>query len=144
MPYATQQDFIDAFGEVEAIELTNLDNAAATSVNAPPLTKALTDASATIDAYVGARYVLPLSVVPAPLDRHCLDIARYYLDRIRSREDVRARYDDAIKFLTSVAKGTVSLGGDLISGQNVSSIAPSLDASGARSYACPPIDLGGF
>lgn len=142
--YAVSQDFIDAFGEPETIMLTNLDDAAAIAPNLIPLDKALADATALIDAYVGGRYVLPLSVVSTVTKRYTLDIARYMLDRIRSREDVRMRYDDAIKFLEQVTKGILSLGADELSGANVESLTTGLGVEGARSTAQPPIDLGGY
>ncbi len=144
MSYATSQDFIDAFGLQEAIMLTNLDDPSATIPNLIPLDKALHDASAFIDTYVGSRYLLPLTAVSTVVNRYCLDIARYMLDRIRSREDVRLRYEDAIKFLTLVAKGQVSIGADLLTGGNVASIAGDVTVAGARSYAEPRLNLHGY
>jgi phage gp36-like protein len=144
MPYATAQDFIDAFGEPETVMLTNLDDAAATTPDLVPLNKALEDATALINAYVGGRYVLPLSVVSTVVHRYCLDIARYMLDRIRSREDVRVRYEDALKFFEQVVKGLVSLGADEITGQNVEGLTAGLGADGARSYAVPAINMTGY
>lgn len=143
MAYAITADFIDAFGERETIMLTNLDNPNTTVINPIPLNKALDDATAEIDTYIGSRYVLPLASTPSVVNRYCLDIARYMLDRIRSREDVRLRYEDALKWLGMLASGKVSIGADLL-GSSISQTAPSLDASGARSHVCPPIDLGGF
>ena len=143
MAYATQQDFIDAFGERETLMLTNLDNPNSVAIDPIPLDKALDDATAEIDTYIGSRYILPLASTPSVVNRYCLDIARYMLDRIRSREDVRLRYEDALKWLGMLASGKVSIGADLL-GSSISQTAPSLDASGARSYVCPPIDLGGF
>lgn len=143
MPYATRQDFIDAFRETEAIMLTNLDTPNATAVDPVPLEKALADASALIDSYCGARYLLPLSPLPVVVNRYCLDIARYTLDRIRSREDVRLRYEDAIKFFEKVCKGLVSLGSDAV-GAGVSATLPSNSAAGARSCVEPSIDFGGY
>jgi phage gp36-like protein len=143
MPYATQQDFINAFQEREAIMLTNLDRPNAIAVDSAPLNKALADASALIDDYCGQRYLLPLSPLPVTVNRYCLDIARYMLDRIRSREDVRLRYEDAIKFLEKVAKGLVSLGANA-AGVGVSASLPSNSAAGARTCVQPPIDMGGY
>lgn len=143
MPYATQQDFVDAFQEREAIMLTNLDRPSAIAVDPVPLIKALADASALIDDYCGQRYLLPLSPLPVTVNRYCLDIARYMLDRIRSREDVRLRYEDAIKFLEKVAKGLVSLGANA-AGVGVSASLPSNSAAGARSYVETSIDLNGY
>jgi phage gp36-like protein len=143
MVYATQQEFIEAFGEQEAIMLTNLDDASALAINTIRLDRALVDASALIDTYCGARYVLPLSPLPQSVIPYCLDIARYRLDRIRSREDVRLRYEDAIKYLEQVTKGMISLGADLL-GVGVNATLPSNAAAGARSCAEPPINLSGY
>lgn len=143
MIYADRQDFVDAFGARETIMLTNLDNPNVTVIDRVPLDKALADATAEIDTYIGSRYVLPLVSTPTVVNRYCLDIARYMLDRVRSREDVRLRYEDALKWLGMLASGKVSIGADLL-GASISQTAPSLDASGAKSYAAPPIDLGGF
>jgi phage gp36-like protein len=143
MPYATQQDFIDAFREPETIMLTNLDTPNAIAVDPVPLAKALADASALIDSYCGLRYLLPLTPLPTVVNRYCLDIARYMLDRIRSREDVRLRYEDAIKFFEKVCKGQASLGSD-VAGVGVSATLPGNSAAGARSCAEPAIDLGGY
>lgn len=143
MSYATAADFIAAFGEPEATLLTNLDFPTATAPNLVSLNKGLDDATATIDAYVGTRYLLPLNPLPTVVNRYCLDIARYMLDRVRSREDVRLRYEDAIKFFTLVGQGKASLGATLL-GESASLTALSTDASGARWYAEPRLDLGGF
>jgi phage gp36-like protein len=143
MAYATRQDFIAAFGERETLMLTNLDNPNSVTIDPIPLDKALDDATAEIDTYIASRYILPLASTPTVVNRYCLDIARYMLDRIRSREDVRLRYEDALKWLGMLASGKVSIGADLL-GASISQTAPSLDASGARSSVAPPIDLGGF
>jgi phage gp36-like protein len=108
--YGTATEFEEAFGVPETVMLTNLDTPNATAVNPVPLSRALTDAAAKIDSYIGRRYLLPLSVTPEVLIPIALDIARYRLDRIRNREDVRVRYEDAIKWLEMVAKGTLDLG----------------------------------
>jgi phage gp36-like protein len=143
MAYATQQDFVDAFGESEAVMLTNLDDASATAINPVPLDRALVDASALIDTYCGSRYRLPLSPLPVAVVPYCLDIARYRLDRIRSREDVRQRYEDAIRYLEQIVKGTISLGADLL-GASVDPVLTSSAAAGAKACSEPPIDLRGY
>ncbi|MGL4619153.1 MAG: gp436 family protein, partial [Chroococcidiopsis sp.] len=107
MAYAIAADFIAAFGERETLMLTNLDNPNVTTIDPIPLEKALDDATAEIDTYIGSRYILPLTSTPSVVNRYCLDIARYMLDRIRSREDVRLRYEDALKWLVMLASGKV-------------------------------------
>jgi phage gp36-like protein len=113
MSYATPADFILAFGNDEAVEITNLDNPTASTVDTPKLQRALDDATSEIDSYVlAASYSLPLASVPIVLREKCNDIARYRLDKWRNREDVRRRYEDALLWLQNLAKGLTSLGAD--------------------------------
>ncbi len=107
--YATFQDIIDTFGIQEVIELTNLDDSSLTTVNEVQLQKAIDHATGLINSYLQSRYSLPLVETPAVLTRLCCDIARYWLDKYRERQDVRQRYEDALNFLKDLAKGLVSL-----------------------------------
>ena len=111
--YGSDVLFVEAFGEPETVMLTNLDNPTVFVVNPVPLNRALIDAAALIDSYLARRYLLPLAVVPQVLIPYALDIARYRLDRIRDREDVRKRYEDAIKWLEGVRDGKNFLGTDV-------------------------------
>lgn len=78
--------------------------------------RALKDATDTIDSYVSARYSLPLSTVPAVLERVACDLARYYLYDDQVTEIIQKRYDACVKLLGDVAAGRVSLGSDGDSG----------------------------
>ena len=79
------------------------------------ITKALRDATAEADAYVGQRYRLPLATVPNILNKKVVDIASYNLFSRRgiqggtADETVSDCYDNAIKFLKDVALGRASL-----------------------------------
>lgn len=110
MTYATQQNMVDRFGETELKQLT--DRVDASDIDATVLGKALADADAKINGYVSTRYSLPLSPVPADLERIACDIARYFLYEDRVTDQVKQRYDDAIAWLKDVARGTVSIGVD--------------------------------
>jgi phage gp36-like protein len=110
MTYATQQDMIDRFGSTELIELT--DRANLGSIDTTVLGRALADADAEINGYLASRYTLPLLSVPPVLVAKACDIARYYLYDVRVTEAVKARYDDAVSYMQSLAKGLVSLGLD--------------------------------
>jgi len=110
MTYATQQNMIDRFGQQELIELTDRANLGV--IDATVLANALDDADAEINAYLTGRYALPLASVPPVLVKFAADIARYQLYDARASEQVKARYDDAIKFFKALANGTVSLGLD--------------------------------
>lgn len=110
MSYATTEQFVTAFSN-EAVELTNLDNPAAEEVDIPKLQQALDAATAEIDLYLQVQYALPLPAenIPPLLSQWCVDITRYRLDRNQPADDVRDRYDDAIKALRRVASGELNL-----------------------------------
>lgn len=110
MTYATQQNMIDRFGELEIKQLT--DRSSIGNIDAAVLTKAFEDTDAEINSYLESRYALPLVSTPLIITRLACDIARYYLYDIRATELVKQRYEDAVKFLINVSKGVVSLGVD--------------------------------
>ena len=103
--YATLDDMLVRFGERELIELSDPEEQA--TLNEATVATALRDASDLIDGYVAGRYRVPLVPVPAPVRRWCVDIARFYLDTLRTNEAVRQAYDDALAGLKDVARGAV-------------------------------------
>jgi len=107
--YATRDDMISRFGDEEIRLLTDRDGSAGAIVDAV-LDQALADASAEIDGYIGGRYSLPLATVPDVLVRLCCDIARYLLHDERAPEQLQARYEACLKFLTRLGTGELSLG----------------------------------
>jgi len=115
MPYATIAQFVEKFGRDQAIALSNLDDPQAEEPDGSVLNRSLIDASALMDSYLAGRYSLPFVSAPQVLIPKCLDIARYFLDKYAAREDVRQRYEDAIRWLELVAKGTIQLGLDALS-----------------------------
>lgn len=63
---------------------------------------------ADIDGYVGTRMSLPLADVPLLLKKINEQLAYYYLWRTPAAE-IRALYDDAIKKLTDISTGKITL-----------------------------------
>lgn len=110
MTYASQQNLIDRFGADELIQLT--DRTGTDSIDAAVVGRALADAYAEINGYLSTRYTLPLSPVPAALEKLACDIARYQLFENAVTDIVKERYDNAIRFLKDVAAGKVTLGVD--------------------------------
>ena len=124
MNYATVQDMIDRFGEAELIQLTDLDLLA---VQAPKAQRALDDAQALADGYVGRVFRLPLAgcakpapvpgdvgavqvVAPPQLTRIACDVARYYLyDDLAPEHEVYLRYKAAERELGQIAEGKTVL-----------------------------------
>lgn len=108
MPYATQQDMIDRFGEEELVQLT--DRAGIGVIDASVMAKALADADDTVNGYLDGRYALPFVSPPKILNRFACDLARYYLYEDHPTDTVAARYEDAVQFLTQVGTGKMRLG----------------------------------
>lgn len=128
MPYCTKQDLLDRFSESELIQLTDEDNVGV--INEATLNKAISDADAEINSYLTA--YLPLANVPANLVLIACNITRYYLYGDTVTELVQTRYDSAVKYLTQVAKGVISLGPDT-SGTVMATTENSVDFSSSPS-----------
>ena len=124
MNYATAQDMVDRFGETEMVQLTDPDILA---VQAEKVERALADAQALADGYVGRVYRLPLAgcakpapvpgdigavqlVAPPQLTRIACDVARYYLyDDLAPEHEVYLRYKAAERELAAIAEGKAVL-----------------------------------
>ena len=112
MAYASVQDMIDTFGQVELIRLTTPADQDMDTVQTDPVNRALDDASAMIDGYLRRRYQVPLDLVPPEIRRACCVLARYYLSTGDQREaSERATQDrkDAVTWLTQISRGEVLL-----------------------------------
>lgn len=83
---------------------------------APIIEGAIADADAEIDGYLAKRYAVPLSPAPKVINKLSKDIAVYNLfsrvgiDEGSEEKNYLNRYNAAIKFLTLVAEGKVSIG----------------------------------
>lgn len=106
--YATQADLTQRMGVEELTQVADPQGAGVP--DAAVVALALADAQAEVDGYLAARYQLPLAVVPGALVRLTVDVARYRLWRNGASDEVRLRYDDAVKLLTHISKGVVALG----------------------------------
>lgn len=114
MSYASPDDFIDRFGLQLTVEVTNLDDPTAQTINTRRLAMALADAQCLIDSYIQGRVQLPLEplAVPTILIGYSCDIALYELDHRRTREEVTIRYQFVIEWLKDVCSGKANLGLD--------------------------------
>ena len=124
MNYATVQDMVDRFGETEMIQLTDPQ---IESVQAAKVERAIGDAQAFADSFVGRAYQLPLQgcakpapvpgdvgavvyVAPPQLVRVVCDVARYYLFQALAPEhEVYLRYKAAERELQAIADGKATL-----------------------------------
>ncbi|MEX0732846.1 MAG: DUF1320 domain-containing protein [Aquisalimonadaceae bacterium] len=110
MPYATQQNIIDRYGQ--DVLLLAADRDGDGQVDSEAVDQALADADAEIDTYLAAKYALPLAVVPDVLVRLAVDIALFRVEATADviSEERRQRYKDAVALLARMARGEVSLG----------------------------------
>ena len=108
MMYASRDDLAARFGEDELVAITT--GRTTGLADEERLTLALRDASAEIDAYLAARYPVPLPNRPALLVGIAADIARYRLYDEDASETVRQKFEDALALLKAIAAGTVWIG----------------------------------
>ncbi len=108
MAYATQDDITLIYSD-DALYVADRDNDGV--VDDAAIARALKSASGEIDSYLGVRYSLPLESTPDLLVQFCVDIAIYRLALSRDvlSEEHRRRYEDTLKHLEKIAKGTASL-----------------------------------
>lgn len=113
MPYTTRPLLEERFGRDELIQRTDKFQPYTGAVVDAVLSRAIADADAEIDGFVGARYALPLpDPVPPVLVPIACDIARYRLYDDAVPEIVRQRYEDAVSRLKDIAAGRLTLGID--------------------------------
>ncbi|MCF6432914.1 DUF1320 domain-containing protein [Leisingera sp. MMG026] len=108
MAYATQDDIV-ALYSLDALYVADRDGDGVPDADA--ITRALKLASGEIDSYLGVRFPLPLPETPDLLVQFCVDIALYRLALSRDvlSEEHRNRYDDTVKHLKDIARGTATL-----------------------------------
>jgi phage gp36-like protein len=129
MPYASKQDLEDVYGVDLVTRLSDHNNDGV--ADEEPIEKALVSASSIIDSHLAARYSVPLDV-PTPVIRDlAIDIAWYRLaySRLKQTDEMRLRYEDAIKLLQRIAEGKASVGLD--TGDGTGGDGSSDDQSGA-------------
>jgi len=110
--YASAQDIIDRYGN-DGWLVTDQDDQTGIDSKAE---RALNDAAARIDAKLAARYQLPLTAAQLvtageALRGLAIDIARYFLasNGTLLTDDIRKRYEDAVKLLDDIAAGKAAL-----------------------------------
>lgn len=113
MPYATKLDLENTYGEELVVTLADHDDDGIAEEEA--INDALEAASSIIDAYIAARYTVPVSPGTPALRDMCIDIAWYRLaySRLKQTAEMRLRYEDAIKLLIRIGEGKASIGVDV-------------------------------
>jgi phage gp36-like protein len=136
--FASKTDMINRFGSKEVIALTDRDYTGA--INDAVLTQGLAAADAELTGYLAGRYNLPFPSVPAVLVGYACDIARYRLTgtEVTCTDDIQTRYHQAVKYLTQVGRGEMTLGldatGTVVGGVNPNGSAVKLSPGRRRFY----------
>lgn len=129
MPYATLDNLKTAFGEREVAQLTQRRADYVETPDGTAATAFLEQASAEIDSRLAVRYAVPVTPAPKVLVAVCCDIARYRLFDDAAPETVRARYEDAVRWLNDIAAGRAVLLAD------DGSVAPAPATGGSQAAA---------
>jgi phage gp36-like protein len=112
MSYAQVTDMQARYPNRDLVQLTNEDPTQ-TTVNSTFLTTFLSDASDEIDAYLEARFALPLTNPPDILTRINCELAMFHLQALRPIHDLayaKEAYEKNIAFLKEVSDGKRTLG----------------------------------
>ena len=113
MAYVAQADLTPALlSTAELVALTN-DDVEATEVDTDRLDDVIEQVQAEVDAYLGTRYVLPLTTVPRLICTCAARMVRYrlYANRPGAVEEwVEKDYNGAVALLEKVNKGDLSIG----------------------------------
>jgi len=112
MVYLTSDEYLDRFGDVETIRLTDTDKTG--TVDTAKVDTAIEDAGQFADSYLAARYTLPIDGdTPEILKGIIAALARERLHKNRAPDAVTAEADRARSQLKDLAAGraTLMLGG---------------------------------
>lgn len=109
MTYATQSDLTALVGETELIQLTDRADPPTGIVDVAVLDDKLAAADALIDSLLSRRYAVPLTPTPPIVRDAACDIARYRLYVNEPPDEVRRRFDDALRWLHDVAAGRADI-----------------------------------
>lgn len=124
MAYATVNDMVERFGQIELIRLSTRDDALPESIDGGRVETALADATAVIESYLRARYAVPLTPVPREITRACCILARY--DLARGGEQVPSEQ------MAMDRKATLDWLGEMASSEGRLDALPARAASDAR------------
>lgn len=110
MGYATQEDIEELYGEDLLVRVADHDRDG--TPDPEVVTKGLQAADELCDAFLSAQYTVPVTPTPGIVRSCAIDIAIYKmaLDRAPRTEEMRLRYEDALKLLEKISTGKVGLG----------------------------------
>lgn len=110
MAYAAREDIEGLYDHDILLRVFDYDNDGV--VDGDKVQSALDGATGIINSYLSAKHVLPLKSVPDFVRTYCIDIAVYRaaLNEMQRTNEMRQRYEDAIRHLELIAMGKAGLG----------------------------------
>lgn len=112
MAYATINDMVERFGQIELIRLSTRDGVLPEAIDGARVAELLEDASSVIDSHLRRRYATPLNPAPREIRRACCILARYDLaqggDQTPS-EAMETERSQIMKWLRELAEGNARL-----------------------------------
>ncbi len=109
MAYCTIAELTARYGTPMLLQLSDRGGTYPVTPDAALFDRAIADAGALIDGYLGGRYQLPLTSVPTLVVNLALVIAIYMAHGSVAPEKIRKDYDDALRQLQAIASGTMVL-----------------------------------
>lgn len=109
MAYITLEQLTDRYGAEALIALTDRATPATGVLDVDVINRAIADADALIDGYLGARYALPLASTPPLLTDIAAAIAFWNLHTFQPDQKVETDYKTAQARLKDIAAGTIRL-----------------------------------
>lgn len=112
MSYATAQDMADRFGTDEMVRVSATGDELPDAPDEARIQVALDDATAIVEGYLRARYLLPLSPIPREMVRATCVIARVDLNTGDGKVPTKEMLDDRAAVMLSleaIAGGTVRI-----------------------------------
>lgn len=109
MSYVTLAQLTDRFGEQMLIALTDRGADALGVIDTDVVNRAIAETDALIDGYLARRYALPLTETQPMLVGVAGAITIYNLHIFEAPPKIEADYKEAVRTLTAIAQGTITL-----------------------------------
>lgn len=106
-PYLTIAEFVAKFGLAEVVQMTDQDGSG--RIDREYLVNALSDVQAVADAYIAARYTVPLAEVPQIVKVAIADMARARLYPRGAPDGVEAASKAGLALLDKISRGGLPL-----------------------------------
>jgi len=130
--YITDDDLRSALPLNALDDLTPVDGTDAAITAAVKVAAHIENAESEVDAWLGAKYTVPLTTVPRTVKQAVIAIAGYHvmMASTANSEEVeiwRTRYLRAIEWLKAVSEGKIAVGGLTLNGVGGSAIVSNID-----------------